>query len=183
MKSRFPKIKVNLEKVTSVAEIVSAIALIISLLYVAREVKQNTMATKSTTYQAIHDAEDQFWSSLSADKELSALWNKGLKNGISSLDLDEQAQFTIAVKRLIYMFQNVHYQRRKDVVDDELWDAWVASLDEFLSKSGFQDVIESTKPHLSSYFNDLIESRLEEKKITFLLRKEKSLEKANDSLN
>jgi len=173
----------SLEKVTSVAEIVSAIALIISLLYVASEVKQNTKATKSTTYQAIHDAEDQFWSSLSADKELSMLWDKGLKIGISSLQLDEKAQFTISTKRLIYMFQNVHYQRRKDVVDDELWDAWVASLDEFLSEPGFQDVIQSAKPHLSSHFNELIDSRLEEKKIKFLLRKEEPLEEVNDTLN
>ena len=166
----------------SLAEIVSAFALIISLLYVASEVKQNTKATKSTTYQAIHNAEDQYWSSLSSNKELSNIWNQGLKNGMSFLNTDQQTQFTISIRRLIYMFQNVHYQKRKEVVDDELWDAWVASLDEFLSEPGFQDVIQLTKPHLSSYFNELIDSRLEEKGIKILLRDEQPLGKVNDSL-
>ena len=182
MVKRFPKLNFNIDKVASLAEIVSAFALIISLLYVAREVKQNTKATKSTTYQAIHDAEDQYWSSLSSNKELSIIWNQGLKNGMSSLNTDEQTQFTISIRRLIYMFQNVHYQRRKDVVDNELWNAWVASLDEFLSEPGFQDVVQLTKPHLSSYFNDLIDSRLEEKEIKFLLREDQTSHKVNDSL-
>ncbi len=182
MKKRFQKFNFNIDKVASLAEIVSAFALIISLLYVAHEVKQNTKATKATTFQAINDAEDQYWSSLSSNKELSIIWNQGLKNGMSSLNTDEQTQFTISIRRLIYMFQNVHYQRRKDVVDDEMWDAWVASLDEFLTEPGFQDVIQLTKPHLSSYFIELIDSRLEEKEIKFLLRDEQPLGKVNDSL-
>ena len=182
MKKRFQKRNFNIDKAASLAEIISAIALIISLLYVASEVKQNTKATKSTTYQAIHDAEDQYWSSLSGNKELSIIWNKGLKNGMSSLNTDEQTQFTISIRRLIYMFQNVHYQKRKDAVDDELWDAWVASLDEFLSEPGFQDVVQITKPHLSSYFNNLIESRLDEKKIKIHSTEDSVLWNINDSL-
>ena len=98
MKKIFSKLNFNINKVASMAEILSAIALIISLLYIAREVRQNTKATKSSTYQSIHDAEDQYWSSLSNNKELTLIWNKGLKNGMSSLNSDEQTQFIISIR-------------------------------------------------------------------------------------
>ena len=126
----------KIKKVASIAEIVSAIAVIVSLLYLGYEVRQNTAAVKSTAYQSIHDAEDLFWSGISSDAEQSDTWQAGLDGGLQSLNSDQQPQFSITVRRLIYLFQNVHYQRRKGVVDDELWGAWAASLDEFLARQG-----------------------------------------------
>ena len=117
----------KVKKAAAIAEVVSAVAVVISLLYVAYEVRQNTSAVRSTAYQSIHDAEDLFWQSISVDQELSALWDAGLRDGIQALQPAEQSQFAIATRRLIYLYQNVHYQRRKGVVDDELWSAWLAS--------------------------------------------------------
>jgi hypothetical protein len=150
---------VKIKKIASIAEIVSAIAVVVSLLYVGYEVRQNTAAVKSTAYQSIHDAEDLYWSSISADAELSALWEAGLDGGLQVLSPGQQPQFSITARRLIYLFQNVHYQRRKGVVDDELWSAWVDSLDEFLAMQGFMDVLMTTRPHLSKPFVELVDGR------------------------
>ena len=148
----------KLERIALVAEVVSAVAVVISLAYLGYEVSQNTSAVASTSYQAIHDSEDSFWQTLSSDTSTSRIWELGLKEA-PSLSEAERAQFTISARRLIYLFQNVHYQRRKDVVDDELWDAWAASLDEFLTEPGFVEVIRSTKSHLSPAFVELVGSR------------------------
>lgn len=152
-------IAVKIKKIASIAEIVSAVAVVISLLYVGYEVRQNTAAVKSSAYQSIHDAEDLYWSSISGDAELSALWKAGLDGGFQALSPNQQPQFSITTRRLIYLFQNVHYQRRKGVVDDELWSAWVASLDEFLAMKGFIDVLTTTRPHLSKPFVKMLDSR------------------------
>ncbi len=149
----------KIKKVAAIAEVVSAVAVVISLIYVGYELRQNTAAVRSTAYQSIHDAEDLFWQSISADAQLSAVWDAGLSGGLETLRPTERSQFTITVRRLIYLYQNVHYQRRKDVVDDELWTAWLASLDEHLATKGFTDVLVEVKPHLSDPFNELIDSR------------------------
>lgn len=151
----------RIEKLASVAEIVSALAVVVSLLYVGWEVRQNTTAVKSSAYQSIHDAEDLFWSSVSSDPHVSALWETGLRGGLEALQPEQRPQFVALGKRLIYLFQNVHYQRRKGVVDDELWNAWLASLDEFRAQKGFQEVIGMTRPHLSDPFRELLNSRRE----------------------
>ena len=149
----------KIKKITSIAEIISAAAVIVSLLYVGYQVRQNTAAVKSSAYQFIHDAEDIYWSSISGDAELSALWEAGLSGGLQALSPYRQPQFSITAGRLIYLFQNVHYQRRKGVVDDELWGAWLASLDEFLAMQGFSDVLTTARPHLSEPFIALLVSR------------------------
>ena len=149
----------KIKKAAAIAEVVSAIAVVISLLYVGYEVRQNTAAVKSTAYQSIHDAEDLFWQSISADAELSALWDAGMTGGLDALQPAQRSQYTIIVRRLIYLYQNVHYQRRKGVVDDELWNAWLASLDQHLAMQGFAEVLRDTKPHLSDPFNELLKSR------------------------
>ena len=45
------------------------------------------------------------------------------------------------------------------MVDDELWGAWLASLDEFLAMQGFRDVLETTRPHLSEPFLAMVDDR------------------------
>lgn len=149
----------KLDKVASIAEIVSAIAVVVSLLYVGYEVRRNTTAVKSTAYQAIHDAEDSFWLSLSDNAELSALWQSGLELGLDALRPEQRSQFVVTGRRLVYLFQNVHYQRRKRVVDDELWGAWLASLDEFIAQKGFRDMLNLIRTHLSKPFNALLDER------------------------
>ncbi len=150
----------KLVELAEVAEVIAAVGVLISLLYVGYEIKQNTVAVKSSAYQAIHDAEDEFWSDLTGDATMALLWEKGLESGLQNLEPSDRTRFVLAARRLIYIFQNVHYQNRKEVVDDELWLAWVASIDEFLVQPGFRDVLEIARPHLSDPFNQLLDSRI-----------------------
>ena len=152
--------KLTIGEIAEIAEVVAAVGVLVSLLYVGYEIKQNTAAVRSTAYQAIHDAEDGFWSDLAGDAEAARLWENGLDEGLEPLAAGDRERFTVTARRLIYLFQNVHYQNRKGVVDQELWDAWLASLDEFLAEPGFQEVFFEVSPHLSDPFNQLVDRRM-----------------------
>jgi len=151
--------KLTIGEIAEIAEVIAAVGVLVSLLYVGYEIKQNTVAVRSTAYQAIHDAEDGFWSDLASDAGAARLWERGLDLGLEPLAGGDRERFTVVARRLIYLFQNVHYQNRKGVVDEELWAAWVASLDEFLAEPGFRDVLRDIAPHLSDPFNELVGQR------------------------
>jgi len=153
-------LKLSITEVAEVAEVVAAVGVIISIIYLGYEVRQNTVAVRSTAYQAIHDAEDQFWSDLVSEPGVADLWQRGLEGGVEKLASEDRSRFTVTARRLIYLYQNVHYQNRKGVLDRELWEAWVASLDEFLVYPGFGDVLDEVRPHLSEPFNTLVNDRL-----------------------
>lgn len=152
--------RLTVGEIAEIAEVIAAVGVLVSLLYVGYEVRQNTVAVRSTAYQAIHDAEDGFWSDLASDAGAARLWQQGLDSGLEPLVEGERERFTVVARRLIYLFQNVHYQNRKGVVDEELWGAWLASLDELLAEPGFREVLLAVKPHLSDPFNQLVEERL-----------------------
>jgi hypothetical protein len=152
--------KLSITELAEVAEVVAGVGVLLSLLYVGFEIRQNTTAVRSTAYQAIHDAEDGFWSDLASDAGAARLWQQGLDSGLEPLAEGDRERFEVVAQRLIYLFQNVHYQYGKGVVDEELWDAWLASLDEFLAEPGFREVLVHVRPHLSDPFNQLIDRRL-----------------------
>ena len=152
--------RMTITELAEVAEVVAAVGVLLSLLYVGYEVKQNTTAVRSTAYQAIHDAEDGFWSDLASDAGAARLWQQGLDSGLEALAEGDRDRFTVISRRLIYLYQNVHYQYTKGVVDEELWGAWLASLDEFLAERGFREVLLDVRPHLSDPFNRLVDERL-----------------------
>lgn len=150
----------KITEMAEIAEVVAAVGVLVSLLYVGYEINQNTVAVRSTAYQAIHDAEDQFWADLGGDADAVVLWQKGLEEGLDALGSKSRDRFVIIARRLIYLYQNVHYQNRKGVVEKDLWQAWVASLDEFLAEPGFIEVVDEVRPHLSDAFDELVGQRL-----------------------
>lgn len=152
--------RMTITELAEVAEVVAAVGVLLSLIYVGYEIRQNTTAVRSTAYQAIHDAEDGFWSDLAGDAGAARLWEQGLDSGPEPLAEGDRERFTVVARRLIYLFQNVHYQYRKGVVDEELWEAWLASLDEFLAEPGFREVLREVRPHLSGPFDRLVDERL-----------------------
>lgn len=61
------------EIAASIAEVVGALAVVISLIYLAREVRQNTVASRATMHQQYIDAQMNANRGVSDDPEISAL--------------------------------------------------------------------------------------------------------------
>ena len=116
----------SLDLIVVIAEVVGAAGVILSLLFVAMQLRENTHALRSTESHALHDSENVFYSDLSSDPDLARIWELA-PAGISNIPEEDRPQWNIIALRLILLFQMVHYQRRKRMVDDELWEAWDAS--------------------------------------------------------
>ena len=63
----------NLEDLGNLGEFVSAIAVVVSLLYVATQIRQNTSAVRSTSHQAVLDAAQRLSTTLMQHPEVASL--------------------------------------------------------------------------------------------------------------
>jgi hypothetical protein len=63
-------------------EFVGAIAVVVTLAYLAVQLRQNTSALRSSTWQGIQNAEHAFDQSISSSKEVAQLWIKGATQGL-----------------------------------------------------------------------------------------------------
>ena len=113
----------SLTELGAIGEFVGAVAVVVSLLFLAVQLRSNTHALRATSYQAIHDSEDRFYSDVSNDADLARIWKQGA-HGIDEVPPEDRPRWEMLGQRYVFLIQTVHYQRRKGMIDDEFWTAW-----------------------------------------------------------
>ena len=140
-------------------EFVGAAAVVITLIYLTLQLRQNTNAIKSSSWQAIQDSEQRFDELLTRDPKLAEVWLRGNERGLDSFDdATERFLFHLIGKQMIDLFQTHHYQYQSGLVEDELWGTWVSQYDEQLTNSlGFRDMVRIRYPHLRPSFRKFVD--------------------------
>src|SRR5262245_58164029 len=70
----------NLGDLANLGQIIGALAVVISLFYVAHQIRQNTNAVRSATAQSVHEHFANWYRLVAADAELSRIVVNGLKD-------------------------------------------------------------------------------------------------------
>lgn len=124
--------KLKLSEWASIAEIVSGIAIIVTLVVLIAEVRGNTTAVRAATYQNVSDSMTGM-ADFSVDRELVGMYLRGLETGLD--DPLERSQFGLILVSQIRRFENAFYQR--DLIEPQLWKGIQNSLDRIVSGQGF----------------------------------------------
>lgn len=118
----------SLQDLGSLGEFIGAVAVVVSLVYVALQVRQNTTqihrsitASKVASYQSCITAMTDFAASITHDLGVSRIYRRGLVD-YDSLDGDERQQFSMQLLVLLYHYQSFYYQQRSGFVDADLWE-------------------------------------------------------------
>ena len=114
---------ITLEQTANLAEIFGVFAIVISLVYLALQVRQNTRTTRLETMQVISTEFNNFYDVLASNRELADIWHRGTSD-FHSLDTTEQLRFTLAVTRAMRTFHEQYFQWREGVMDAEFWQSW-----------------------------------------------------------
>jgi hypothetical protein len=102
------------------AEIVAAIAVVASLAYVGREIRQNTAATEGATYQEIVRASNEYLLAIAGDSALAAIVTRGDAD-MTSLSVEDGVRY-FNVKRVLWRnMENAYVQHERGVLADSEW--------------------------------------------------------------
>ena len=115
----------KLSEWANVAEIGSAFAVVISLVYVGLQVNQNTAAVKASTYQAMIDYGREQSEILVTDANLATLVKKG-EDDPDLLTPHERSQFYEFTIWRMAMWELSFLNHDAGLVEDETWLAWDA---------------------------------------------------------
>ena len=150
--------------IIAICEIIGAIAIVVTLIYLTVQLRQNTLALKSSTWQAIQDAELQFDQFLASDPHLCDVFERGLVNGLNSFDKPaERWQYWSIGKMLVDLFQTHHYQLENRMIEAEWWKTWLTQYQGSLEMyPGFRDIVRDRRPHLRPSFGKLVDELLRE---------------------
>ena len=125
----------DLEAIAALGEIVGAIAVVISLVYLATQIRQNTSGVRrGSTAEAI--AAFREWNYyLIADSSIRQVFIKGT-GGMDNLSDDERGQFIVFIFNFFKTAELLHFQYVNGAMDEGVWAGWEKLLSQFGTTPG-----------------------------------------------
>jgi hypothetical protein len=124
---------VNWEAVSAIGQIVGALAVVISLIYLAREIRSNARAARVASMQTLI----RWLGQLTEHPHLSELYYRGIHD-FESLEGAELVRFGALVNQIFHIVNEMYYQRLEGHLDPRVWHEVEAPLCEMIAYPGIQ---------------------------------------------
>ena len=111
------------DKVKLTVEIGSALAVLLGLVFVGLELRQNTAAVEAATFQSLTDASSNYLLTVAGDPELSRLLMRA-EGDLSGLDEVEASRLFLVNRSYWVRMQNVFSQWRRGTLSDDDWELY-----------------------------------------------------------
>jgi hypothetical protein len=113
----------SLNDLANIGQVIGAIAVVISLIYVAMQIRQNTNAVRSATAQSVHEHFANWYHLIAADSELARIAANGLRD-YQSLSENERTRFIAVFMSFLSYSQNAFLKWRQGLLAPSLWLGW-----------------------------------------------------------
>jgi len=113
----------SLNDLANIGQVIGAIAVVISLIYVALQIRQNTYAVRSATAQTVYEHFAKWYHLVAADAELSRIIAKGLRN-YGSLAEHDRVRIVAAFMAFLSYSQNAFLKWREGLLAQPLCRGW-----------------------------------------------------------
>jgi hypothetical protein len=114
-------VKLKLSEWAQVAEIVSAVAVLITLAFLVIGINNNTKATQSVVYKDLLASMNDFNRELVKDAELAVLWSRRYSASLASMDKGD-AERLVHMNRILYrIFDAAFFAFENHSLDAQQW--------------------------------------------------------------
>ena len=146
-----------IEIVQLTTNMIGTIAVVLTVVYLAVQVRASTKATYSQTYQTAVAALGDMAAIVGESKEKSRMFADGMADP-DKLDTDEYLQFAYIGISLFRKYENAYFQYKSGMIDDEFWDGHRDNLLWFFHRPGTQRWWKERRLGFSKSFRDYLES-------------------------
>ncbi len=145
-----------LEQLSFVAEIIGAVVIVISLVYVGVQIKDSTRAVRSAAMNDANEAVQAFYIMLASNRQVSELFLKGLLSD-EPLPKDDEYQFLMTAHAAMIAFQNSFLLTREGTLDKELRDSINAAIRGVAGLPGLARYWEQRRGYLQEAFAEYVD--------------------------
>ena len=128
---------VNREAISAIGQIVGAIGVVVSLIYVATEVRNSARATQLASRRSISEIFTLLSRQLAEHPDLRELYYRGLHD-FESLEGTDLVGFAQVMLQLFRAYEEAYYGHLEGDVDPRLWRGWEAAMRDINGYPGVQ---------------------------------------------
>ena len=151
------KSKFGLTQLAQLAEVVAAVAVVVSLIYVGNELRTNTAAVESASIQTQTQIQGELLLLLASDSTLSRIRAMGGDDPAQLTGVDAQRFFYLMRQTWINL-QSVYFQHELGVMDDRIWEVYQRTICAIWSSPGIRQNWSGHDNTLDPDFVRLVES-------------------------
>ena len=144
----------------AVSEVIAAVAVVISLVYLAVQVRQANKIARATTRNAIAESAQALTRDIIDDREMAEIFVKHL-NG-EKLDSVEALRMTGRCYRDMRHWENIYYQVREGLLTVEEWSGFRKNLAALFAVEAYREYWAHEAELYSESFQEQIESIIPE---------------------
>ena len=149
--------RLSLSELASIAEIIGAVAVVISLIYVAQSLRDNTAAVQSASVLELANASREGLLAIASDPDLARIRMEGDRDP-GSLEEVDALRYFLFYRQLWISFQNAWVQWGLGAVEDEIWAGYNTGMCGIISVPGPSQEWPRHAPVLHPGFVRLVES-------------------------
>lgn len=149
----------NWDAITGSAEVLGTLAVLITLFYLARQIRQNTEEIHSTNYHGVTDSFNEINLALAGNADLARVFRLG-NEAYEKLSEDEQYQFDFFMHATFRILDVIKFQSQHGTGDTTLWEFEKNSLDTMLAAPGVRKWWRKRPYNFSEDFVNYVENNV-----------------------
>ncbi len=126
-----------IETLGNLGDFIGGIGVIVTLIYLAGQIRQNSRSVKAASAQAMLGSLGQTLNSIGSSPQTSRVFSLGQLDP-SQLDEAEVAQFAHLILGWFRIVEQAFFEHERGGLDSELWEGHVAQLESFMQSSSVQ---------------------------------------------
>ena len=145
----------NWEAISAVSQLVGSVAVVISVLYLAVQLRSSTRVARVAAQDAAAAALRDVTKPFMENAELGRVWRAGLEN-LDSLSAEDQARFFHAAYQFMKALETIHFHYVYGLLDAQLWEGWRELLQQYVATPGIHYYLTERGPVFSRRFREFI---------------------------
>jgi hypothetical protein len=149
----------NWEALGAMGELIGAAGVILTLVYLAHQIRQNTRAIRAQTHQAITTANLGMAMGLAESEGLAGVLVRGLAD-FDSLEPADRLRAVGWFNSFLKFGENTHYQFLQGSLEKSVWEGWMVILENWVTQPGPRKYWTERRDAFQPAFRELVENML-----------------------
>ena len=149
----------NWEAIGAIGEILGAIAVVLTLAYLARQLRQNSQTLRASALDASITAANDVRKSIYESAEVAEIIRRGSADP-ASLTEDEKIRFRLVMHNIVWGTWNIYVQAQLTGLSAGTWEAQIPLLTRILSSPGGKWYWANSRQEVDEEYREYIDSLL-----------------------
>ena len=141
----------------NIGDFLGGIGVVVTLIYLATQIRQNTTSNLTASYQAAVSSISDLSRAIGLDPQACSIMARGSTDR-DGLPPDDRRQFDLLMTAMFRNFENIHFQYDNGAISDEVWTGWAARIASNVAPPGARDWWQDHAPAYSLPFRRFIDS-------------------------